>query len=82
MLITKRAHRRITHRFGDLSLRGGGEGERLLIGDPGLLLGVPPRLIGEGAVRRRIGGESGLRLGDSTLRLGGDRLLGDGAGVL
>ena len=79
----------IDYRIGDLCLRGG-EGERLLSGDSGLLRGgVSPRLTGEGSGRRRIGGESGRRLGDggpggrlgdSTLRFGGDRFRGGEAG--
>ena len=78
-------------RIGDLRLLGGGEGERLLTGDPGLRRGgVSPRLTGEASARRRIGGESGrrlgdgsgCRLGDSILRFGGVLLRGGEAGFL
>ncbi len=84
-------NRDIAHRIGDLRLLGGGEGERLFTGDPGLRRGgVSPRLTGEASARRRIGGESGrrlgdgsgCRLGDSILRFGGVLLRGGEAGFL
>ena len=64
-----------THRIGDLCLLGG-DGERLLIGDPGLL---SPRLTGDGSGRRRTG-ESALRFGGDLFRGGeGGFLRGDAA---
>lgn len=71
---------------GDL-LRLGGDGERPLPGDVGLLLGgVSPRRYGD-STRRRTGesprrriGESARRLGDPPLRATGDLLRGETAG--
>lgn len=55
-------------RIGDLLRRGGGEGERLLIGDGGLRRGgggdPAARFAGGESGRRRGGGESALRFGE------------------
>jgi hypothetical protein len=80
-----------THRRGDLLRRGGGEGERLLIGDGGLRRGgsgdPAPHFAGGESRRRRGGGESALRFGgggrdESVLWFaGGDCFRGGGDGA-